>query len=277
MNKFVAVGARALLQGAYVASSGLMSDALRSGVPNVLPLTDPYRSAPYSTSFTHVNNPTAETTTTGVFATQAPVDNSIVDWVFLELRNTNASPGNTVLQTRSALVQRDGDIVDIDGVSPVTFNNVTNGSYGISVRHRNHLGLAFNPSTSGKTFTEARSTSYTTNVADFRTAPQTQLFGTAANHGTATHPTLTNVNVLWGGNANLGSPSIVRFSGLQNDKDGVVSGAGSPAGTSNVYNVADINMNRRVNYSGLQNDKDFLLLTVLSSSTASTKTQSLPN
>ncbi len=67
--------------------------------------------------------------------------------MFLELRNTTVSPGNTVLQTRSALVQRDGDIVDIDGVSPVTFNNVASANYVIAVRHRNHLGLSTDPAT----------------------------------------------------------------------------------------------------------------------------------
>ena len=63
-----------------------------------------------------------------------------------------------VLQTRSALVQRDGDIVDIDGVSPVTFNNVASTNYTIAVRHRNHLGLSTNPATFNPLLGETKST-----------------------------------------------------------------------------------------------------------------------
>jgi hypothetical protein len=244
----------------------------------LIPFSDPYRTATYS-AFAHVANTTPEVANASVFATQAQADNNIVDWVFLELRNTNASPGNVVLQTRSALIQRDGDIVDIDGVSPVTFNNVTNGTYGISVRHRNHLGMSFNPSTSARTFTETGSSAFTANVADFRTAPQSQLFGTAANHKISTHPTLGNaVSLLWAGNANLGSGTIVRFSGINNDKDPIILSAGNATGLNNIYHIADINLNRRVNYSGLNNDKDVLYSIVGNTTQVSgNKSQALPN
>src|SRR6185295_17903717 len=91
------------------------------------PSTDPYRVSPYNTNFTHVNNAAVETIASAAVLDQPGTNDDIVDWVFLELRNTVTSP-NTVLQTRSALVQRDGDIVDVDGTSPVTFNNLANGN-----------------------------------------------------------------------------------------------------------------------------------------------------
>ena len=136
-----------------------------------------------------------------VFADQASTDNNIVDWVFLELRNSTVSPGNTVLQTRSALVTRAGNIVDIDGVSPVTFNNTANGNYTVAVRHRNHLGMSADPSTNLYAAAEAKAAAP---LVDLTTATDAQIFGTAAAYTTG-----GGKNLMWGGNAN--SNTTVRF------------------------------------------------------------------
>ena len=174
IDKFDLAKIKVYLQGAYQAG-GIMSDALRAGT-NVIPLSDPYRTAPYSTNFTH-NNLISETAAASVFSTNAVTSDNIVDWVFVEVRNNNASPGNSVLQTRSALLQRDGDVVDVDGVSPLTFNRLATGSYTIAVRHRNHLGLSTDPSSFTQALAETKSTIV---VTDFSTATDAQLFGTAA-------------------------------------------------------------------------------------------------
>jgi len=97
MDKFLLMNSKVFLQGAYNASTGKMNDNLRQS-PNLIPLSDPYRTAPYNTYFTHVNNPTVEVADAAVFNTQANDDNNIVDWIFLELRDTT----NQLLQTRSA-------------------------------------------------------------------------------------------------------------------------------------------------------------------------------
>jgi hypothetical protein len=60
--------------------------------------------------------------------------------VFLELR-TGQSGSTSVAFTKAALLQRDGDIVSTDGISPVTFNGIPAGSFYITVRHRNNLGF----------------------------------------------------------------------------------------------------------------------------------------
>ena len=273
MDKFVYVKAKAFLQAPFNTSTGVMSDALRTP-SNLIPLTDPYRSAPYTTSFGHINNSGAETAAASVFADQASTNDNIVDWVFLELRNSNVSPGNTVLQTRSALVQRDGDIVDIDGASPVTFNNTANGNYTIAVRHRNHLGLSADPSSNLYAAAEAKAAAPT---MDFTTATDAQLFGTAAAFTTGGGKTL-----MWGGNANFNGN--VRFIGLANDKDYLLltapsNGLGNnpSAVLSNVYSPSDVNMNRNVRYIGLANDKDFMLINTLGSSAANVRNQTLPN
>jgi hypothetical protein len=284
INKFLQVGTRAFLQGAYDPASGLMFDNLRtlpfgsSASTANFPSTDPYRVAPYNTAFTHVNNAALETIP--VSSIVGPVANTadrIVDWVYLELRNLNASPGNTVLQTRSALIQRDGDIVDVDGVSPVTFNNLADGNYILSIRHRNHLGLSIDQS-SPRAIDEKQSTAFTSKVIDMRTATDPQLFGTAAAFTTASHPSLSTVNLLWGGNANFNINT--RFTSLNNDRDYLLINTlgNNPAGSiSNVYHSADVNMNRVVRFSGLSNDRDFILITVLGNAPATSRTQALPN
>lgn len=70
-------------------------------------------------------------------------NDAVVDWVLLELRAVG-SP-STVAASRSALAQRDGDVVDTDGTSPVAFA-IAPGDSHIAVLHRNHLGcMTSNP------------------------------------------------------------------------------------------------------------------------------------
>ncbi|MCW3090448.1 MAG: carboxypeptidase regulatory-like protein [Ferruginibacter sp.] len=270
MDKFILSKTKAFLQAAYNSTTGVMADNLRTPT-NLIPLSDPYRTAPYSTSFTHVSNGVAETASAGVFADQASSNNNIVDWVFLELRNNTVSPGNTVLQTRSALLQRNGDIVDVDGTSPVTFNNMTDGNYTLAIRHRNHIGISADPATNLKALSETKSTA---TILDLTTAPDANLFGPATAYGVATD----GKNILWAGNAN--SNANVRYVGLSNDKDYIVVTTLANNATqvlSNVYNAADVNMNRNVRYVGLSNDKDLILVNILANTATAQKIQSLPN
>jgi hypothetical protein len=269
MDKFVLTKAKVFLQGAYNTGTGLMSDALRTP-SNLIPLSDPYRAAPFSGNFTHVNNAITETANASVFADQTLINDNIVDWVFLELRNSTVSPGNTILQTRSALLKRDGSIVDIDGVSPVTFNNTVNGNYTVAVRHRNHLGISADPATNLLALAEQKSTAP---LLDLTTASDAQIFGTSAAFNV-----MSGKNVLWAGNANFNANT--RYTGLSNDKDYLfITTLGTNAATvlSNVYNPADMNMNRTVRYTGLNNDKDVLFINALINNAATVRTQSLPN
>src|SRR4030095_12809253 len=68
--------------------------------------------------------------------------NSIVDWVFAQLHR---SSDNVVMSTRAVLLQRDGDVVDVDGtgavVNQINFAGELAGNYYVSIRHRNHLGV----------------------------------------------------------------------------------------------------------------------------------------
>ncbi|MEO6231290.1 MAG: hypothetical protein ABJB11_05440 [Ferruginibacter sp.] len=269
MDKFIVLKTKVFLQAAYNTSTGVMADNLRTP-SNLIPLSDPYRTATYSTAFPHVANSITESANASVFADQASTNNNIVDWVFLELRNATVSPGNTVLQTRSALLKRDGNIVDVDGVSPVTFNNIANATYTVAIRHRIHLGISADPATNTKALSEAKSTA---SVLDLTTATDAQIYGTSAAFLVATD----GKNVLWAGNAN--GNGLTNYSALGNDRLYLLNTvlSGSTSGSVSGYSAGDLNMNRIANYSALGNDRLFLLNTVLSGSTITTKTQALPN
>ena len=128
---------KVLLQGPYDYTSHLMWDSLR--VHNFIPVTEPYSTYPYNQNFTHVGGGGGEfiANPSAVFGVTGP--NAIVDWVFIELRDKNNN--KLVKYTRSALLQRDGDIVDVDGVSPICFSNLSDNQFYVAIRHRNHLGV----------------------------------------------------------------------------------------------------------------------------------------
>ncbi len=124
------IAASVMLQGAYDAASGLMTDGLRS--LGVLPLNEPFTALGY----VHIGGG-AEFTSQQVLDVIGP--DAIVDWVIVELRD--AQDASVVIATRSALLQRDGDIVDIDGTSAVSFNMAAPGNYHVAIFHRNHLPI----------------------------------------------------------------------------------------------------------------------------------------
>ena len=120
------------LQGAYDSNVGLMCDELRMS-PD-MPLVEPYTDLGYI----HVGGGgDQEGVEQSVFDITGP--NAIVDWVFLELRDK--TDATTVMATRSALLQRDGDVVDVDGISPVLFADMISNEFYLVIKHRNHLGV----------------------------------------------------------------------------------------------------------------------------------------
>ena len=125
------ISPQVILQGAYDTTSLLMTDLLRSS--DLLPLTEPYTDM----GLTHVGVSGGETVDAAVFAITG--SNAIVDWVFLELRDKTDS--DVVRATRAALLQRDGDVVDVDGISAVAFPQVPSEEYYLTIRHRNHIGV----------------------------------------------------------------------------------------------------------------------------------------
>ncbi|MEL6275764.1 MAG: hypothetical protein AAFU03_11730 [Bacteroidota bacterium] len=130
-NEGIKVMPKILLEGNYSTVNGLMTDDLRTN--NLIPTRSPYTNANYDTG----NADGTESINPAVLVNNS--NDAIVDWVFVEFRNDF---NNDVFFGRSALLQRDGDVVDLDGKSPVAVAGFTSGigTY-IAVRHRNHLGV----------------------------------------------------------------------------------------------------------------------------------------
>ncbi len=249
---------KVFLQGSYDTASGLMNDNLR--LLGFVPLSQPYSSAPYNTKFTHVGSGT-EVTTPAVLAVAGP--DAIVDWVFIELRDKNNNAN--VVATRVALVQRDGNVVDVDGVSPVKFSNLIGTEYFVAVRHRNHLGVL----SANTVFL-----SLTGTVVDFTngTVPEFN-FGiqNGYNYTTLAQKTLKpGIRGLHAGNAL--PDNKVKYQGPSNDRGTVLSQVLTHPGNTLFemnYNFAtgyysgDVNMDGQVKYMGAGNDSSVILNAVL--------------
>jgi hypothetical protein len=230
---FVTLNSMVFLDGAYNATTGLMRDDLRTA--GYIPGSQPYGGAPWSYTGTEA---------IGVGVLDVTGDDAIVDWVLLELRD--AVSNTTVVARRAALVQRDGDIVDMDGVGEVKFTGVTDANFYLVVRHRNHNGVMTND-----TYPLAQiptSVDLTVNT--------TATYGTnARKSATGTFPAMT----MWTGNAN--SNTLVNYSGSANDRTAILNflGAATFLTPQSGYNTQDVNMNGVVTYSGSNNDRTTLL------------------
>ena len=249
----VLLNVRAMLEGPFATGTGMMNDPLRAG--GQLPLIEPYTAMGYA----HAGGGGSEQTTAGVLAVTGP--NAIVDWVLLELRGP-AIPAS-IVATRVALVRRNGDIVDVDGVSPVAFN-VAPGSYYVSVKHRNHLGCM----TSGTV-----ALSSTPATVDF-TSLATATFGTNARKSiTGTFPT----QALWAGDVTFSGNA--QYTGNGNDRDPILVTVGSTTPNnvvSGTYSSRDVNMDGNVQYTGNGNDRDPILVNVGSTTPNNVRQAQLP-
>lgn len=247
VTQSILVTPKILLEGPYGAGP-LMSDALRTG--GYIPSAEPYTGL----GFSHVGSG-GETIGSGVLSVTG--SNAIVDWVFLQLRGSSA--GYPVVATRCALVQRDGDVVDVDGVSPVAFTAVA-GSYYVAVLHRNHLGMMT---------ATTRSLSGTATAIDF-TATGTATYGTAARKD------IGGTQLMWAGNCT--GDNLLRYVGDPNDRDPILVRVGGnvPTNTVSGYYREDVNMDGIVRYVGDPNDRDPILVNIGGTVPTNTRVEQLP-
>lgn len=224
------LSARAWLDGCYVQAQGLMRDDLRAA--GLVPTTNPYGGP--------------ESLAPAVLATTG--NNAIVDWVRLELRMGDMNAPQT-LAVRHALLQRDGDIVDTDGTSPVTFNTGP-GNYNVALLHRNHLGVVTGNSVP---------LNATPTVVDLR-SPSTLCHTRHAPHTDLSRRTVGSTRTLWAGNV-IGDDRV-RYTGASNDRDAVLLAIGGTVPTNTLggqYRPEDVNLDGLVKYSGSNNDRDVIL------------------
>ena len=240
---------RVVLEGPLDQGTGLMRDDLRT--QGLVPLTEPYTAS----GFTLVGN-TTPTTTAPVLAVTG--NDAIVDWVLIELRQ--AGQPSQVLASRTALVQRDGDVVTTDGVSLPSFA-LPAGDYHVAVRHRNHAGVMTS---------EAAALSNAPLTIDFRSTA-------TATWGSEARKTIGTVLALWSGEAS--GDAELKYTGSANDRDPLLIAVGSttPNNTvSNVYDRRDTNLDGEIRYTGSANDRDVILINVGSTTPNNTRTQQLP-
>ena len=221
----------------------LMRDDLR--IAGVIPTT-----SPYSDRITCDVSVFNDGGTSGVGA----INDNIVDWVFLELRD--ASNNNIVRVSQSALLQRDGDVVDVDGVSNLEFN-VANANYYILIKHRNHLPVMTSTTLSLDDNAQVVNFTDVNNPITFGTNAQTS-FGMPSN-----------IMAMWAGDVN--GDAIVQYSGTAPDSPSILSEVLNDAGnflnfptyTVTGYNIHDVNMDGKIQYAGTNPDTPFILQNVL--------------
>ncbi len=236
------------LEGPYDSNTHLMRDDLRSA--GLLPLTEPYTAL----GFPQAGGGGGETINASVLS--ATGDNAIVDWVQIQLRN--AATPSTVVATRNVLVQRDGDVVDKDGVSPIAFSAAA-GSYHVVARHRNHLGaMTATPITLGTTLANLDLTSIATN-------------------GTDAVKVADGRQMLWAGNVVINNN--LQYTGDGNDRDPILTAIGGavPTSTSSAgYYQSDVNMDGVVRYVGDANDRDPILVNIGGTVPTNIKVEQVP-
>ncbi|MEL6615519.1 MAG: hypothetical protein AAFQ43_07265, partial [Bacteroidota bacterium] len=126
----LAVGVRALLQGAYSTAPTVdgTPDPMRTvlAASGAIPLDQPYDNAFF-------DGLPAECDVTGVLMA-VPAD--VVDWVVVALREEPAGPD---LVCQPALLREDGIVLGLNGAPGLTFLAMAPGDYHVVVYHRNHL------------------------------------------------------------------------------------------------------------------------------------------
>ncbi len=244
------VAVKLMLEGAYVTATDRMRDDLRAAA--LLPLTEPYTAL----GFTHASDGGGEMILPSVLATTG--DNAIVDWVLVELRD--ALDPASIIATRAALVQRDGDVVDRNGVSSIALL-APEGSYFVAVRHRNHLGCMF-----------GLPAGLTTNLLSGVDLTEPAI----ATYGTDARKTTGSRSLLWAGNGLR--DAAVKYTGVSNDRDPILVNVGSttPNNTLSGYFSTDTNLDGTVKYTGSANDRDPVLVNVGSTTPNNVRVEQLP-
>jgi hypothetical protein len=181
---------------------------------------------------------------------------AIVDWVWVELREQT---NNTIIvDSRSALLQRDGDVVAVDGASPLVFS-IPTGNYYVSVNHRNHLGIMSS---------NAIALTSLPTIVDFSNG-SVSTFGSNAQTATTLS---SNALAMWAGDVN--GDGVIQYAGagvldttallafILNDNTNFLN---IPTWAVNSYNDYDVDMSGSTQFAGAGLlDTPFILQNILS-------------
>lgn len=207
------------LRGAWNAGTQTMNTTLNAS--GQLPLSQPYNIAPFNYSGTEsvVSIPNA----------------NIVDWVLLDFRKPLsglAADANsaTAIGQKAAFLLKNGSVVDLDGVTPLTVTINKQGAGFVVVRHRNHLAAMSNPlpSNAAGTFTNDFSSLVNAYSKSGLSNLPLQALPSSAKYG------------LWSGNANR--DVVINASDI-----GLIKSQANKASTG--YQFGDVNLDQTVNAS----------------------------
>jgi len=245
----VRLNIKAFLQGPWTTGTPAMTDGLRTG--GWIPASEPYTALGYPV----VAGAGGETVAPAVLAVTGA--NAIVDWVYLQLRDKNTN--TLVVASCRALIQRDGDIVATDGVSPVTFYRPSD-NYFLSVQHRNHLSIL------------------TLNAIALTDTPVSVNLtnGTVATYGTNAQRISGAARMLWAGDVT--DNDVIKYAGSANDRDPILTliGGSVPTATTTGYHPHDVTLDGTVKYAGSNNDRDVILQNIGGSVPTATRNAQMP-
>jgi len=104
---------------------------MNTDINDMLPFSQPYNTNPWNYS--------------GSESVIAIPNENIVDWVLVELRETegiaSTAVDSTIIATQAAFLLNDGHIVGLDGVSDLVFDIHVRNNLFVVVHHRNHLSV----------------------------------------------------------------------------------------------------------------------------------------
>ncbi|MEO7044671.1 MAG: hypothetical protein ABI091_05140, partial [Ferruginibacter sp.] len=134
--------ATAFLRGAWNGISAMNTTLNSDGI---IPGDQPYNTTPFNYA--------------GTESVGSIPNANVVDWVLVELRKPSSglaqdATSSTIIGRKAGFLLNNGNVVDLDGVTPISFDINKQGASFIVVRHRNHLGVISNqiPSNSNGTF-----------------------------------------------------------------------------------------------------------------------------
>jgi hypothetical protein len=215
------MNATAFLRGAWNAGPN-MTTSLNSG--GFIPLSQPYNVVPFSYA--------------GTESVGAIPNANIVDWVLAELRmpGTGApidATSSTIVGRKAGFLLNNGTVVDLDGVTPISFDINKQGAGFIVIRHRNHLGIISNSLPSNATGSYSN---------DFRSLANIYKNPAASSDPVVALPSSANYG-MWAGNANANAGA---GNNVVNSTDvGVIKAAIGVLLSG--YQFQDINLNGAIN------------------------------
>ncbi|MBK9045034.1 MAG: Ig-like domain-containing protein [Saprospiraceae bacterium] len=216
------------------------------------------------TKFATIPNPSTVFSVTG--------QEAIVDWVYIELRSK--SNNQTIIATRTGLLQRDGDVVDLDGIHGLRFPGLAVDDYYVVVRHFRHLGAMTDaPQTPAQLFDLVDFTTDDLPVFDFGTShpvyTSVDFSGLAMNY-----EVYTGYRCLWAGDfdgngkikaANPGDDLNVVFFDVLDYPTNI-----PPYGNYNAnfdfaygYLLGDFDMNGKIKFDNPNDDKNMMYVQLL--------------